>query len=288
MRRGLVASSLVVAAGAVAAGAAPAAAEAPGPPVPWLGITFSSDHAQIEVSDVHPGTGAARAGVLVGDDILAIDDQSIGADDLRAVIQESHGVGDRITLTVARDGELLTLAARLTAKPSSGELLEARLYGAALPPMQLLDRHDHEVALDRRPTVLTIFDAHCERCSGPASALVEAAGRELGPDVAVRTVIVGRADEAAAYLSRNPVTGTVLRWDAPPDGPRGLAVLSALDPLDEGAILVVDEAGVVQFAASTADADELGDGAVAAGVVQAGALAAAARADRARHRGAAR
>jgi hypothetical protein len=56
----------------------------------------------------------------------------------------------------------------------------------------------------------------------------------------------------------------VARWEIQPDSPRGAAVLSGLSPYEEGAIVVVDAAGVVQFAASTADVTDVADAALAA------------------------
>ena len=288
MLRSLAASSLVC----LVAIATPAAAET-GAPWPWLGISFpGSNHEPIRVTEVYPATGAARAGVLVDDEIVAIDGHALrSGDDLRSRVR-SHTAGDRITVTVVRGGHELTLEALLGPQPSASELLELRLLGAPLPPMRVVDRHAgprpravydgwrHDTQLpplpaydprahsghDGRPAMLVVFDATCEPCGSAAAALIQDVA-DAGSSIAVRTVVVGAADEVASYLARVPITGTVGRWD-PGEGPRGTAVLSGLvGPRGEGAILVVDHAGVVQFAACTTDLAE----------VRAGALAAAAR-----------
>ncbi len=248
--------------------ARPAAAEPDA--TPWLGISFTGAMGQpLEVTAVYPGTGAARAGITVGDVIVAIDDAPLMSDDDLRYRVRNHALGERARVDVAREGRVLRLSARLGAMPPAGELLELRLRGSPLPAMELVDRHDDlPVGLDGRPAILVVFDAQCEPCGGAASALVGAAA-DSGATVAVRTVILGVADEVRTYLARVPVTGVVARWQpAAGDSMRGGSVLSGLNPRAEGAILVVDHAGVVQFAASTADLE----------LVQTGALAAAARA----------
>lgn len=272
MRRGDLARSTIVALGVgvgigVALGAGVARADVD-EPIPWLGISFTAAPGQaLMVTEVYPGTGAARAGVAAGDQVVGIDGAPLMSDEDLKLRVRRHPVGDRIRVHLVRDGQDLTLVARLGAIPAAGELLELRLLGSILPPMALVDRHDRSpVSLAGRPALLVVFDARCEPCGGAASGLVAAAA-DAGAAIAVRTVIVGSEDEVASYLVRNPVTGAIVRWDAASDGLRGAAVLSGLGR-GEGAVLVVDHTGVIQFAASTADP----------GDVQVGALAAAARA----------
>ena len=92
---------------------------------PYLGITYITvaDEAtaqQLGVSaygiyivEVSAGSGAAQAGLEPGDRIVSIDGQEIAArDDVSAII-DGHATGDVISITVARDGQMLTVSATL-------------------------------------------------------------------------------------------------------------------------------------------------------------------------------
>ncbi len=92
---------------------------------PYLGITYISvtDEAtaqQLGVSiygiyivDVSAGSGAAQAGLEPGDRIVSIDGAEVAArDDVSAIIDQ-HASGDTISITVARDGQMLTVSATL-------------------------------------------------------------------------------------------------------------------------------------------------------------------------------
>jgi putative serine protease PepD len=57
------------------------------------------------ITTVEPGSAAAEAGLRRGDVVTRVDDQAItGSDDLIATIR-SHRPGDRVTVTVVRDGD---------------------------------------------------------------------------------------------------------------------------------------------------------------------------------------
>jgi putative serine protease PepD len=69
-----------------------------------------------KVQVVEAGTAAKDAGVQVGDVITAVDGKQIAdSAELRAVI-ESHQPGDKVTLTIRRDGATKTLAVTLGAR----------------------------------------------------------------------------------------------------------------------------------------------------------------------------
>jgi membrane-associated protease RseP (regulator of RpoE activity) len=249
------ASSAVVAQVAPVRPPAPAASE----PVPWLGITFDGDPA-IRVVEVYPGTGAARAGIAAGDLVEAVDGIPVmGALDLQRMVRR-HAVGDRIVVDVHRDGRNLRLMVKAGAMPPMSELLELRLVGSPLPYMEAADLHaGARLTFSGRAAVLVVFTARCEPCGGAASRVAEALAGDGG--LQVTSVIAGSDDEVTAYLRRVPVLGAIARWERPTAPGSVLANLSADR---EGAILVVDAKGVVQFAASTADLDEIEGGVRAA------------------------
>ena len=92
---------------------------------PYLGITYvavtDESTAQqlgvntygIYVVDVVSGSGADKAGLQPGDRIVSIDGSEIASrDDVTAIIDQ-HTAGDTISITVARDGQMVTVSATL-------------------------------------------------------------------------------------------------------------------------------------------------------------------------------
>jgi putative serine protease PepD len=71
------------------------------------------------VRSVASGTPAASAGLQVGDAVVAIDGERIDSSlALVAAIRE-HKVGDKITLTIVRNGQRSDVAVTLAARPST-------------------------------------------------------------------------------------------------------------------------------------------------------------------------
>jgi serine protease Do len=98
---------------------------------PALGITVyavsdSTTAQQLGVSSygvyivsVEDGSGAAKAGLQAGDRIVSVESNEVTTtDDLTNVIQE-HAVGDTLSLTVARNGQILSFEVTLGEKNAS-------------------------------------------------------------------------------------------------------------------------------------------------------------------------
>jgi membrane-associated protease RseP (regulator of RpoE activity) len=72
------------------------------------------------VGSISPQSPAAAAGLLLGDQIVAIDRQAVGTyDDMRDVIRDRPG--QDVTLTVQRDGETFDVTTSLADKNPQGE-----------------------------------------------------------------------------------------------------------------------------------------------------------------------
>lgn len=256
----------------LASAAAPARADEP---APWLGIGLDNRMGpEVAVTEVYPGTAAARAGLQPGDLVVAIDGSPLmGSSDLVTRVR-SRAVGDRLRLTVVRDGDLdvRVTTVRLGARPSTSELLEARLVGTAVPALDLLEPRG-PLGLGPRTQVLVAFHARCDTC-GPVADALAAAVVDDGLALPVRALVVGDPDAVGQYLRRVPLMTPVTRVPDEGDATAGRWLLSGVASADEGVVLVVDGKGVVQFAASTALGPD----------VTAAALAAAARADHGRGR----
>jgi putative serine protease PepD len=82
-----------------------------------LGVTIRTSAAgTVVVGDVSSGSGAAAAGVKSGDVIVAVDGTTVAsAEKLRAVIA-GHKPGEKLTLTVKRNGSTQDLTATLGSK----------------------------------------------------------------------------------------------------------------------------------------------------------------------------
>jgi hypothetical protein len=249
----------------------------PPPPKPWLGIGFDDQGTGIAyVRDVHPGTGASAVGLQPDDVIVEIDGRPLSPVVTLPLVINQHRIGQRITLTVFRVGpdgigKQLRLSPRLSAMPTTEELVYRRLFDRALPALTLFDRHGAAVpAADwtRRPQVWMVFDAHCENCSGAASALrtrlVES--EDGAADVPMRTIVLGKPEELGAYMARVPIMGTVWRSERGDDERPFIYryFLSGVDARNDGVILVLDHRGIVRFATAISAGDTAHEGACAA------------------------
>jgi hypothetical protein len=271
--------SLLLALGATAT--ARAESDVPPPPKPWLGIGFHEEQFDYPVvSDVHPGTGAASAGLQPNDRILAIDGIDLGPGMSLVELMKMHKVGDRLTLIVERRARnrdrRVRLTPRLTAMPTTDEIIYRRLFDRALPALTLFDRDGAQVPAaewTRRPQVWVLFDAGCDRCAGAVASLQAqlAAADDGAAEVPLRAIILGRHEELGAFLARIPVLGTVWRTERGDPEDRAMAYgiyryfLSGIeDTSNDGVMLVVDHRGIVRFATSISAGDAALEGACAA------------------------
>ncbi len=103
---------------------------------PWLGISVQdltpemAEQFQVKekegvlVAQVHQGTGAERAGLLSGDIIQSVDDKAIkNGNELIKEIQKKK-VGQKIKLSVVRDGKPTTVEVTTTAMPDKPEAIK--------------------------------------------------------------------------------------------------------------------------------------------------------------------
>jgi S1-C subfamily serine protease len=67
---------------------------------------------------VEPGSPAAQAGIRAEDIITQVDSQQIDADHVLGDVIDGYGVGNTVTLTIDRDGKIMTLQATLGKRPA--------------------------------------------------------------------------------------------------------------------------------------------------------------------------
>jgi serine protease DegQ len=85
------------------------------------------------VARVYPGSPAERAGLRVGDVIVALDGQGVGDRQALHNLEGLVAVGRPIAVRVLRDGDEVELSATLAARPKDleGDTLDPRLAGAS-------------------------------------------------------------------------------------------------------------------------------------------------------------
>ncbi len=237
--------------------AVPAGAEPP----PWLGITYHPDPVGAVVTEVHPGSAAASAGLRRDDVIVAIGGEPVLASDLGSLIGRFQ-IGDRAPILVSRGGRRLRIAPRLRARPSPDELIHQRLVGYDLPDVAVVDRGGVAVTASDwrgRPLVLALFDARCEPCASAVTALVDrfAATAGDGEVPAIEAWVLAGPDELIAYRERVPLAVTTRRIDRE----LGAPLLGGLALAEDGAIVVIDATGTIRYAASTTSGELAHDGA---------------------------
>ena len=87
----------------------------------YLGVATddTSDGSGARISEVRSGTPAAEAGLENGDVVTRVGDEAITtADELRRAV-DARQPGDRVELTVRRDGKTQTIDASLGTRPSA-------------------------------------------------------------------------------------------------------------------------------------------------------------------------
>jgi len=88
------------------------------PPKAYLGITTKADGGRLVVTQVLRGTPAFAAGLNVDDEVIAVDDVRVTADQLTARLDQ-YAVGDVVTVLVARRGRLERLTVTLGTTPAA-------------------------------------------------------------------------------------------------------------------------------------------------------------------------
>jgi serine protease Do len=105
---------------------------------PWLGISVQdltpemAEQFQVKekegvlVAQIHPGTGAEKAGLTSGDIIKSVDDKPIkNINELIKEIQKKK-VGQKVKLSVVRDGKPMTIEITTSAMPDKPEAMKEK------------------------------------------------------------------------------------------------------------------------------------------------------------------
>jgi putative serine protease PepD len=83
----------------------------------FLGVGFDPNSEEAVIGDITPGGPAASSELRPGDRITAVDGREIATSDDLASAIDDHKPGDRVKLTVQRDGEQRTIEVELGTRP---------------------------------------------------------------------------------------------------------------------------------------------------------------------------
>ncbi|MEM9365887.1 MAG: PDZ domain-containing protein [Planctomycetota bacterium] len=160
-----------------------------------LGVMFRTEPTVgALINRVYPGSGAARAGVQLGDRIVAIDGQQHSNSDMVRATLKDMFPGDVVQLTIERDGNTLDVQARLQDLSMLQESEnDARVNG---PRNARLSGFDSVIQHD---TVLSP-----QQCGGPVLSLQ---GQVVGLNIARAGRVVSYA--LPASLVANEVAGMI-------------------------------------------------------------------------------
>jgi putative serine protease PepD len=86
----------------------------------FLGVQLAEAEGGAQIAAVTSGSPADKAGLQQGDVITEIDGEQVSADDLRRAVAE-HKPGDKVELTVRRDGGTQTVTATLGKRPTQSD-----------------------------------------------------------------------------------------------------------------------------------------------------------------------
>jgi len=137
---------------------------------PWLGVktqVVTSEVAKavgaagargFRITEIYPWTEASKAGLRIGDIILAVNDTELeasrpqDADELRRVI-EDLSVGERVELTVLRAGKPQKVTVTLEETPASAETarrVRQREFEFVVRDITMLDRMENRWGRDQK------------------------------------------------------------------------------------------------------------------------------------------
>lgn len=159
---------------------------------PWLGVIITPGLRGVHVREVIDDSPAARAGLMIGDEILAMGDERVTAPAELIAALGKRVVGSEIDLAVWRGGRVARVDVILDAKPSEDELLHRRLVGKRAPGFRAPAVSGAELGdlsrLRGRVVVLAFAGSRCGVCASVHRRLSRFVDRNPAGDLAVLVV----------------------------------------------------------------------------------------------------
>ncbi len=143
---------------------------------PWIGIGLGPGTEGVGITALIENAPGQRAGLLPGDQVLAIDGApvKVGQELVERVAEK--GVGQTVTLTVLRAGKRFEVKLALEARPDQLQLLRDHLVGKKAPAFALEGKGPHPARLDAlsgKVVVLEFWATWCGPCNSTLPRLSE-------------------------------------------------------------------------------------------------------------------
>lgn len=225
--------------------ATPVAAQpAPGQE-PWLGVIILPGMRGVLVREIIDDSPAARAGLLIGDEILAVGADPVATPPELINALGKRGAGNEVELALWRDGRVLRTTSTLDARPPETEILHRRLVGKRAPgfraPAVSGEGSGDLAGLRGRVVVLAFAAPQCSACSSLHRRLSRFVDRSAHADLAV-FMLSAESREALDAWSRNFRPSFVVLQDI------GGMVARNYYVTQEPTLVVIDRNGDVLYA----------------------------------------
>ena len=178
----------------------------------YLGLVGTDEGAAATVTQVMPGSPAAEAGIMVGDQLLNADEtQLFKFDELLEVLRDKEA-GERISLQIQRGDEKLTFAPKLATRPGSRTSAAEPYYGVVgedqagriVLTRVTDDGPADEAGLQAGDVVLSFNDAEPENY---AAWIEDTAELAVGDKVSLKIERDGVEQSLELTLGKRPGTG---------------------------------------------------------------------------------
>lgn len=158
---------------AVALGLTFAASAPAAEPLPWLGVAMAEVGDKVVVRHVTRKSPADAAGLRAGDVIVKVGERKIGgAADVSGEVRR-HKAGEKVDLSISREGTLQKTTAKLEVFPGDSELLRRDVVGHKAPSLRPLSEVQGVVPEDvtGKVTVVVFFASYCVACRAEAPTM---------------------------------------------------------------------------------------------------------------------
>lgn len=222
---------------------------------PWLGLLRPRQGLYgVQVVEVYEDSGAAAAGLQLGDEILFINDKAVTTVTDLVLEVAQHEVGDEVEVQLVRGGHEITLSVKLGARVDDREMLHRRLVGKPAPSAELRRLDDDRVfnpsAMRGKVVVLAWFSTRCDACGGIISGLASWTGNRR--DTVITAVTAADPPLVATYLTRSAISVPVAVATDEELVQYGLLGGKADSMV---AFVVIDRNGIVRMAAAVGEGE---------------------------------